>query len=236
MSLRELDPRAALLCLLAATACVLFIGDAGVLASTTLALLVLSRCGAVWAWLRLLRALLPLAVCVMVFDMSAGGAGTGSSTPGRLVALATLGLAFARAGDGERLLAALAALRVPYGLSFVLVNGLRLVPSVWEDVAALRDSARLRGVRLDGPPWRQLGGWRRLLVPLLVTTVRRGLQLGEAMEARAFGVLPARTRRHTLRWRPTDTLMTAGAALYLTVTAAAGTAIFRLAGWALHAA
>jgi energy-coupling factor transport system permease protein len=80
------------------------------------------------------------------------------------------------------------------------------VPNTVEDLANLRDSARLRGVRLDGPPWQQLAGWRVLLVPLLVITVRRGLQLGEAMEARAFGASARRTSRVRLRWRPVDGL------------------------------
>jgi energy-coupling factor transporter transmembrane protein EcfT len=82
------------------------------------------------------------------------------------------------------------------------------------EIMDLRDAARLRGVQLDGPVWRQLAGWRLLVVPLLVSTVRRGLQLGEAMEARAFGTAPRRTVRYHLRWRFRDTVALALAVAY----------------------
>lgn len=229
MSVLERDPRAALAWLFAVVGGALVGGDVGLGAALAVALPVVWRRGAVRQWWALLRALLPLAVVVLLLDVLAGGEGTGARAAARLVVLATVGLAFTRAVDGERLLAALGALRVPYRVSFVLVNGARFVPAVWEDVAALRDAARLRGVRLDGPPWRRAAGWRRLLVPLLVTTVRRGLQLGEAMEARAFGALPTRTRRSSLRWRVADSLALGAAAAYV-VGIAAGAALLRRAG------
>jgi energy-coupling factor transport system permease protein len=102
----------------------------------------------------------------------------------------------------------------------LLVAGSSYVPATLSDLSHLRDAARLRGITLDGPPWKQLGGWRRLLVPLLVSTVRRGLQLGEAMEARAFGATRSRTQRRILRWRLADTVALLAAALYLILVAA----------------
>jgi energy-coupling factor transport system permease protein len=229
VSVRELDPRASLAWLLVSVGGALFCGDVGLGAALALALMVLWRSAALGDWLRLLRALLPLAVVVVGLDFVASGSGLGVRTAARLVTLASLGLAFTRMADAERLLAGLAALRVPYRVSFVLVNGARFVPAVWEDVSALRDAARLRGVRLDGPPWRQAAGWRRLLVPLLVTTVRRGLQLGEAMEARAFGALPARTRRYALTWRRRDSAALAAAVAYA-VGIGAGAVLLRPTG------
>lgn len=212
---RWLDPRAQLGWLLAAVLGALFGGDPGLLGAALLAGSLLLAGRAVRPWLRLLVALLPLALLVAALDGLAGQPARGARVGARLVVLASLGFAFARTANAEALMAGLQALRVPYPLVFVLVAGARFVPTAAADLATLRDAARLRGVALDGPPWRQVAGWRRLLVPLLVGTVRRGLQLGEAMEARAFGARPRRTTRHRVRWRGRDTAALLAAAAYL---------------------
>ncbi len=201
-----LDPRAQLAWLGVVLFVALFGGDRGLLAASLAALLGLAYAGAWRDWLRLALGLAPLALMVALLDAGSGQVGEGLRSAARLVVLASTGLAFTHLASGEQLAAGLRALRVPYAIVFALVAGARFVPTVTADLASLRDAARLRGIRLDGPPWVQLGGWRRLLVPLVVGSVRRGLQVGEAMEARAFGARPRRSTRHQLRWGTVDTL------------------------------
>lgn len=210
-----LDPRAQLAWLSAVFLGTLFGGDPGMLAAAVLAGLVQARNGLLRRGARLLLALAPLAALLLVLESLAGRPGEGPRAAARLVVLAQVGVAFAWSANGEALAAGLRALRIPYQVVFVLVAGSRFVPSTAADLASLRDTARLRGVALDGPPWRQIGGWRRILVPLLVATVRRGLQLGEAMEARGFGAGQRRTTRHQLRWASRDTVLVLAAAVYL---------------------
>lgn len=210
--MRRLDPRVQLLWLAVAVFAALFGGDVGLVAAAALASVGVKTAGMFRDWAGLIRAVLPLAVVVAALDGLSGDLPTGARAAARLLVVASLGIVFARTADGEALVAALRALRVPYSAVFVLVAGARFVPATAHDLASVRDSARLRGLQLDGPPWRQLDGWRVLLVPVLVGTVRRGLQLGEAMEARAFGARPRRTIRHRLRWRRQDTVGLAGAA------------------------
>ena len=198
------DPRAQLAGLLLVLAAALFAGDIGIAGTALLACVGIALARAWRASVRLLCSLIPVIVLLVLFSSLAGDVLSGVRVAVRLAALALLGLSFARLADGEALIAGMRALRVPYALTFVLVTGARFIPNTVEDLANLRDSARLRGITLDGPPWRQLAGWRTLLVPLLVITVRRGLQLGEAMEARAFGARPKRTSRVRLHWRATD--------------------------------
>lgn len=220
--MRRLDPRAQLAWLLAAVLGALFGGDTGLLGAALLAAGLLLAAWAIRGWLRLLAPLLPLALLVVALDALAGQPARGLRVGARLVILASLGFAFARSADGEALVAGLRALRVPYAAVFVLVAGARFVPTMAADLATLRDAARLRGVRLDGPPWRQAAGWRRLLVPLLVGTIRRGLQLGEAMEARGFGASARRTTRYRVTWRARDTCALLAALAYLGGLLAAG--------------
>lgn len=211
----RLDPRAQLAWLAAAVLGTLFGGDAGLVAGAALAAASVLRARLVRSGLRFLRPLLPLALLVALFDLLTSNPLNGLRLAARLLVLATLGFAFARSTDGEALIAGLRALHVPYAITFVLVAGGRFVPSIAADLARLRDAARLRGMPLDGPPWRQFAGWRRLLVPLLVATVRRGLQLGEAMESRAFGISRQPTTRRQLSWQWRDSLALIAAGAYL---------------------
>ncbi len=210
-----LDPRAQLAWLVAVVFAALFGGDLGLVAAAAAALASVVHAAAGRDWLRMLLSLLPLATMVALLDAAGGQLDDGLRAAARLLVLASAGLAFARLSSGERLAAGMRALHVPYSVVFALVAGARFVPTVAADLASLRDSARLRGIRLDGPPWVQLAGWRRLLVPLVVGSVRRGLQVGEAMEARAFGARPRRSLRHQLTWRPSDTLAVGLAASFL---------------------
>jgi energy-coupling factor transporter transmembrane protein EcfT len=201
------DPRAELALLAMGIAAILAGGPVGI-AAVVLALAALSlRAGTRRVRYRAVVALLPLAAAVAILDTLAGDPARGALEAARLLALVALGAFFAQRSDGERLVAGLQALRVPFALSFVLVAGARFVPVAAADIRELRDAARLRGLAIDGTIGRQLAGWRLLIVPLLVTTVRRGLQLGEAMELRAFGVGPRGAGDARLRWTAADTLV-----------------------------
>ncbi len=209
----QLDPRCQMAWLAATLLVALGGGEGGLATAALLAAVTILTTRTTRGWLRLCAVLLPLVLLVALLDTLAGHPAAGLRTGARLVVLASIGYAFARSADGEALIAGLRAMRVPYPIVFVLVVGARFVPATAADLARLRDAARLRGLQLDGPPWRQLAGWRLLLVPLLVGTVRRGLQLGEAMEARALGAHPHRTVGRRLTWRRRDTLALAVAVI-----------------------
>jgi len=202
----HLDPRAELALVAIGIAAVLLGGVSGIV-TVALAITVLSVLdGAGTTRYRALVALLPLAAAVAVLDALAGDPVRGALEAARLLTLVALGTFFAQRSDGERLAAALLALRAPFSVSFVLVVGARFVPIAAADIRELRDAARLRGLAIDGSLGRQVAGWRLLVVQLLVTTVRRGLQLGEAMELRAFGVGPRGSSDTLLPWTAADTL------------------------------
>jgi energy-coupling factor transporter transmembrane protein EcfT len=219
--LARLDPRAQLAWLVAVVVGALLGGLAGVAAAAALAGGLLALAGDWRGAGRMVLALLPVAGLIAVLDAIAGQGARGLLVGARVLSLALAGRAFARYADGEAMIAGLQALRIPYAVTFVLVAGARYVPQTAADLAQLRDAARLRGVPLDGPPWRQLAAWRRLLVPLILDTIRRGLQLGESMEARAFGAARQRTVRHRLSWRWRDTAATLGAGVYVVAVLAA---------------
>ncbi len=204
--MRRLDPRAQLAWLAAAVALVLLGREVGLAVATVLGAGGVAGTRGWRTWSRLVIGLAPLLAVLVALDALGGGLWTGLYVAARIVVLATVGHAFAQVADAERLVAGLRALRVPYPVTFVLVAGARFVPTTVADLVDLRDAARLRGVATEGSVLKRLRGWGVLLVPLLVGTIRRGLQLGEAMEARAFGAVAQRTVRHQLNWQLRDTL------------------------------
>ena len=121
--------------------------------------------------------------------------------------LMAVGLAFAVYAlrlDHDRLLGAAGWARRS-ALAVALAT--RLVPALERDAVGLVESLRGRGVEVEGARARA-----RLLSPLLVGSLERGLNLAEAMEARGFG-RPGRTRAPASPWTRLDKVVLAATPL-----------------------
>lgn len=75
---------------------------------------------------------------------------------------------------------------MPPEISFVLTAAVRFVPVVLRDALSIYDAQRARGLRLSRNPVKLLRSSMPLLVPLVVTSLRRSEGLAEAMEARGY--------------------------------------------------
>jgi energy-coupling factor transport system permease protein len=120
--------------------------------------------------------------------------------------LASVGLAFAAYAlllDHDRLLSAARFAR-PAALAT------RLVPTLERDAAGFVEALRGRGIEVGG-----LRGRAALLSPLLASSLERGLNLAEAMEARGYG-RPGRTSVPAPPWRSRDYAAVALAVLIVT--------------------
>jgi energy-coupling factor transport system permease protein len=108
--------------------------------------------------------------------------------------LAAVGLAFAAYAllvDHDRLLQSVRFAR-PAALAT------RLLPTLERDAAGFVESLRGRGVEVTG-----VRGRAELLSPLLASSLERGLNLAEAMEARGYG-RPGRSGLPAPPWRARD--------------------------------
>jgi energy-coupling factor transport system permease protein len=117
--------------------------------------------------------------------------------------LACVGLAFAAYAlllDHDRLLTAARFAR-PAALAT------RLLPTLERDAAGFVEALRGRGVEVGG-----LRGRAGLLSPLLASSLERGLNLAEAMEARGYG-RATRTAIPSPAWRARDYAAVAAAVL-----------------------
>jgi len=101
-------------------------------------------------------------------------------------------------------------LRIPYMYSFALISAIRFTPVLAEELQAIMDAQRARGLELDkGGPITRIRRYVPVLIPLIVNVLRRSYELAEAMEVKCFGASEKRTFLKELRMRPMDYIVLA---------------------------
>jgi energy-coupling factor transport system permease protein len=100
---------------------------------------------------------------------------------------------------------ALEQTHVPYTLSFTFTTSVRLVPTMALDAQTVIDAQRSRGLELDkGNFMKRIRNYIPILIPLIVSAIRRSIELAEALESRGFGASPNRQSLIVLRMKATD--------------------------------
>lgn len=139
---------------------------------------------------------------------------TGLALMLRVAAIASVGAVFALTTDSTRLADNLVwQARVPPRFAYGALAAFQAIPRFVDDLTALRQARRIRGLR---------GGWHpRLLLGLLVLAIRHGDRLALSMDARAFGTGP-RTVYREVRWRVSDAVVAVGGLLVLVAALGVG--------------
>jgi energy-coupling factor transport system permease protein len=100
---------------------------------------------------------------------------------------------------------ALEQARVPYEFSFAFTTAVRFVPVLAEEAQTIMDAQKARGLELErGNFLKRIRNYIPILVPLIVSAIRRSLELAEAMESRAWGATKKRTNLYTLKMHRGD--------------------------------
>ena len=74
-----------------------------------------------------------------------------------------------------------------------------------DEAQTIMDAQRSRGLELDkGNFVTRIKNYIPILLPLIINSIRRSLELAEAMESRAFGATEDRTNLYTLTLRRID--------------------------------
>jgi len=126
------------------------------------------------------------------------GASYGLLQSSRMIAMMLAGLTVCLSTSPERLLTALAWLRVPAAVSFMAVAALRFLPTIANEWATVRGSCRLRGYRprllsVGRGAWKSWRMEAALLVPVIVASLRRAERLATSLTARGFDATQPRT-------------------------------------------
>jgi energy-coupling factor transport system permease protein len=133
----------------------------------------------------------------------------------RVLAIASVGIAFVLTTDPTRLVDALVQVaHLPERFAYGALAAYQAIPHLAESLATLRQARRIRGLS---------GGWHpSLLVGLLILAIRHADRLALAMDARAFGSGP-RSRYRVERWTSSDTVFVALAVVVLVLALATAT-------------
>ncbi len=133
---------------------------------------------------------------------------------------------------------ALELTRVPYEFAFAFTTAVRFVPVLAEEAQTIMDAQKARGLELEkGNFMKRIRNYIPVLIPLIVSAIRRSLELAEAMESRAWGATKKRTNLYSLKFHRGDVALlaiTVGvlvAAVYIRLYVYVPTLTQLLQGW-----
>jgi energy-coupling factor transport system permease protein len=96
---------------------------------------------------------------------------------------------------------------VPFDFAFTLAMATRYVPTLAQETQTIMDAQMSRGLELQkGNIVKQVRNYVPILIPLIVSSIRRALSIAESLESRAFGSTKERTYLHVLRMAKKDWL------------------------------
>jgi len=173
-------------------------------------------------WLKTLRGLAFLAILVLIVNWWTVGPSFALSLVLLLLTLAASSSAFFMTTSPDDLSLALIKLKLPYELVLELSMAIRFAPTLAREAQLIVDAQRARGLDLESKLLKKVKNLVPILVPLVVSTVRRSHRVAEAMESRCFGASRSRTWLFDLRLRRADyaSLAASVGLLASTVTAA----------------
>lgn len=105
---------------------------------------------------------------------------------------------------------ALEQTHVPYEFCFAFTTAVRFVPVLAEEAQTIMDAQKARGLELErGSFLKRIRNYIPILIPLIVSAIRRSLELAEAMESRAWGATKKRTNLYVLKMHRGDFVLIA---------------------------
>ncbi|NIP67146.1 hypothetical protein GWN63_02680, partial [Candidatus Bathyarchaeota archaeon] len=108
----------------------------------------------------------------------------------------------------DRLGLALEQSHVPYEFCFAFTTAVRFVPVLAEEAQTIMDAQKARGLELErGNFMKRIKNYIPILIPLIVSAIRRSLELAEAMESRAWGATDKRTNLYVLKIKGGDYIL-----------------------------
>jgi energy-coupling factor transport system permease protein len=167
-------------------------------------------------WIRSLRGAIFLATFIFIvniagnffyqnYTVSAANIESAFAMTLRFVVLVESFSVFFLTTSPDHLGLALETSRVPYEFSFAFTTAVRFVPVLAEEAQTIMDAQKARGLELEkGNFMKRIRNYVPVLIPLIVSAIRRSLELAEAMESRAWGATKKRTNLYALKLNKGD--------------------------------
>ena len=171
-------------------------------------------------WLRSLKGALFLAIMIFVFNFiftflyppvyapSASPIEYPLAMAIRFLVLVESFSVFFLTTSPDHLSLALEQSHVPYEFTFAFTTAVRFVPVLAEEAQTIMDAQKARGLELEkGNFLKRIRNYIPILIPLIVSAIRRSLELAEAMESRAWGASEKRTNLYVLKLKQGDFIL-----------------------------
>lgn len=167
-------------------------------------------------WLRSMRGAAFLATLIFLTNFIVAFIGAGYTITGknlenalamtlRFIVLVESFSVFFLTTSPDHLGLALEQTHVPYEIVFAFTTAVRFVPVLAEEAQTIMDAQKARGLELErGNFLKRIRNYIPILIPLIVSAIRRSLELAEAMESRAWGATKKRTNLYTLKMHKGD--------------------------------
>ncbi len=130
---------------------------------------------------------------LFTLPITRGGLFTSITILLRLFSIAAVAAMFTVSTDAVELETALTKLKIPWRLAFILSLSLKLVPEIKKRYRKIRETQISRGLETGGGPIKRVKSKIPILIPFMVSVIRYGYELSEALEARGFNDVDGRT-------------------------------------------
>jgi energy-coupling factor transport system permease protein len=168
-------------------------------------------------WLRSMRGAAFLATIIFLTNFIFayfGGRGLAESLEGaaamtlRFIVLVESFSVFFLTTSPDHLGLALEQTHIPYEFCFAFTTAVRFVPVLAEEAQTIMDAQKARGLELErGNFLKRIRNYIPILIPLIISAIRRSLELAEAMESRAWGATKKRTNLYVLKMHRGDVIL-----------------------------
>lgn len=156
-------------------------------------------------WFKSLQGLAFLAGFILIINSFFISFSFAVSTVLRLVVLMTAFSLFFLTVHPDDFALALIKMRIPYEFAFAFSMAVRYVPTIATETETIRDAQMSRGLELEsGNVLQRVRNYIPILIPIIVSSIRRALQVAESLESRAFGSTAKRTSLYDLRLQKRD--------------------------------
>jgi energy-coupling factor transport system permease protein len=171
-------------------------------------------------WLRSLKGLLLLIALIFAAQMLVTWSWSSAITYSlRFVAVTSTMSWFFLTTSPDDLGLSLEQIGVPSDFSFAFTMAIRFVPVIGNEFQSVYDAQRSRGLEMErGNLIQRIRNYVPIMVPVFVETIRRTYEIADAMEVRAFGAKPKRTRLNVLVLKPSDWAILVAALLLFAAT------------------
>ena len=180
-------------------------------------------------WVRSMRGAAFLAIVIFLTNFVFSFIGAGYANPAyyleyasamtlRFIVLIESFSVFFLTTSPDHLGLALEQTRIPYEFCFAFTTAVRFVPVLAEEAQTIMDAQKARGLELErGNFLKRIRNYIPILIPLIVSAIRRSLELAEAMESRAWGATKKRTNLYVLKMHRGDFVLIVITVLILAV-------------------